>query len=142
MASTSTRLLRARYGDPDIIFISGWNDWQYANQIEPAVEYGYRYVDLAASLLGRSAETAPYRRLVGRIGGWKGSMMEQAAPCTMVIFGASGDLTVRKLIPGLYELHGRGLLPERFAVLGAGAYRDERRAVPRQDGGGAGRRLR
>ncbi|MDE2802086.1 MAG: glucose-6-phosphate dehydrogenase, partial [Chloroflexota bacterium] len=47
-------------------------------------------------------------------------MMEQAAPCAMVIFGASGDLTVRKLIPGLYELHGRGLLPERFAVLGAG----------------------
>ena len=47
-------------------------------------------------------------------------MMEQAAPCTMVIFGASGDLTARKLIPGLYELHGRGLLPERFAVLGAG----------------------
>ena len=45
---------------------------------------------------------------------------EQAAPCTMVIFGASGDLTVRKLIPGLFELHGRGLLPERFAVLGAG----------------------
>ncbi|MDE0179115.1 MAG: glucose-6-phosphate dehydrogenase, partial [Gammaproteobacteria bacterium] len=38
----------------------------------------------------------------------------------MVIFGASGDLTARKLIPGLYELYGRGLLPDRFAVLGAG----------------------
>ena len=45
---------------------------------------------------------------------------EGAAPCTMVIFGASGDLTARKLIPGLYELYRRGLLPERFAVLGAG----------------------
>ena len=45
---------------------------------------------------------------------------EGAAPCTMVIFGASGDLTARKLIPGLYELYGRGLLPERFAVLGSG----------------------
>ena len=55
------QLLRARYGNPDIIFISGWNDWQYANHIEPAVGYGYQYVDLAASLLGRSAETAPYR---------------------------------------------------------------------------------
>ncbi|MDE0449936.1 MAG: glucose-6-phosphate dehydrogenase [Spirochaetaceae bacterium] len=43
-----------------------------------------------------------------------------AAPCTMVIFGASGDLTARKLIPGLYELYRRGLLPDRFAVLGAG----------------------
>ena len=48
------------------------------------------------------------------------SAAEGAAPCTMVIFGASGDLTARKLIPGLYELYGRGLLPERFAVLGSG----------------------
>ena len=45
---------------------------------------------------------------------------EAAAPCTMVIFGASGDLTARKLIPGLYELYRRGLLPDRFAVLGSG----------------------
>jgi hypothetical protein len=55
------QLLRARQGDPDIIFISGWNDWQYGNHIEPAVEYGYQYVDLAAELLGRSRETAEYR---------------------------------------------------------------------------------
>ena len=55
------QLLRARYGDPRIIFISGWNDWQYANHIEPAVEYEYRYVDQAARLLGRESETAPYR---------------------------------------------------------------------------------
>jgi hypothetical protein len=55
------QLLHARYGNPDIIFISGWNDWQYANQIEPAVEYGFQYVDMAARLLGREAETAPYR---------------------------------------------------------------------------------
>ena len=48
------------------------------------------------------------------------AVTEQASPCTMVIFGASGDLTARKLIPGLYELYRRGLLPERFAVLGAG----------------------
>jgi hypothetical protein len=55
------QLLRARQGDPNIIFISGWNDWQYANQIEPAMEYGFQYVDLAARLLGRAAETASYR---------------------------------------------------------------------------------
>jgi glucose-6-phosphate 1-dehydrogenase len=36
----------------------------------------------------------------------------------MVIFGASGDLAHRELIPSLYELHGKGLLPERFAVVG------------------------
>jgi hypothetical protein len=55
------QLLRCRYGDPRVIFISGWNDWQYANHIEPAVEYGYQYVDMAARLLGREAETAAYR---------------------------------------------------------------------------------
>ena len=36
----------------------------------------------------------------------------------LVIFGASGDLTKRKLIPALYELHTQDLLPEKFAVLG------------------------
>ena len=36
----------------------------------------------------------------------------------LVIFGASGDLTKRKLIPALYELFVQKLLPEKFAVLG------------------------
>jgi glucose-6-phosphate 1-dehydrogenase len=39
-------------------------------------------------------------------------------PCLFVIFGASGDLTKRKLIPALFNLRRLGLLPERFAVLG------------------------
>ena len=39
-------------------------------------------------------------------------------PCVFVIFGASGDLTRRKLFPALYSLALRRLLPERFAVLG------------------------
>ena len=61
MANTSrSSCCGPRYGNP-IHLHSGWNDWQYANQIEPAVEYGCQYVDLAASLLGRAAETAPYR---------------------------------------------------------------------------------
>ncbi|MBI1335391.1 MAG: glucose-6-phosphate dehydrogenase [Phycisphaera sp.] len=38
--------------------------------------------------------------------------------CVIVIFGASGDLTKRKLIPSLYHLHLTGQLPEHFAVLG------------------------
>ncbi len=38
----------------------------------------------------------------------------------LVIFGASGDLTRRKLIPALGELQKLGLLPDRFAVLGVG----------------------
>ena len=39
-------------------------------------------------------------------------------PCIVVIFGASGDLTKRKLLPALYHLEQAGLLPEDFAVVG------------------------
>ena len=40
------------------------------------------------------------------------------APCIVVIFGASGDLTKRKLLPALYHLKQQNLLPEEFAVVG------------------------
>jgi glucose-6-phosphate 1-dehydrogenase len=40
-------------------------------------------------------------------------------PCLLVIFGASGDLTAKKLIPALYALALRRLLPERFGIVGA-----------------------
>src|SRR5690242_11863656 len=39
-------------------------------------------------------------------------------PCALVIFGASGDLTRRKLFPSFYSLAARNLLPERFALGG------------------------
>jgi glucose-6-phosphate 1-dehydrogenase len=39
-------------------------------------------------------------------------------PAVMVIFGASGDLTARKLIPALYDLAAQRLLPMEFAVVG------------------------
>lgn len=39
-------------------------------------------------------------------------------PCTIVIFGASGDLTKRKLLPALYNLKALKLLPANFAVIG------------------------
>src|SRR6188472_4136399 len=45
-------------------------------------------------------------------------LRRRPAPCTLVIFGASGDLTQRKLMPALYSLAFRGLLPERFTVVG------------------------
>ena len=41
-----------------------------------------------------------------------------ASPCAFVVFGASGDLTRRKLVPAIYQLAKRGLLPERFAAVG------------------------
>ncbi|MCS6800089.1 MAG: glucose-6-phosphate dehydrogenase [Myxococcota bacterium] len=45
-------------------------------------------------------------------------------PCTMVIFGASGDLTARKLVPALYTLWKERWLPPAFAIVGV-ARRDE-----------------
>ena len=44
--------------------------------------------------------------------------MKTPEPHILVIFGASGDLTKRKLIPALFELYAQKLLPEKFAVLG------------------------
>jgi len=41
-----------------------------------------------------------------------------APPCAFVVFGASGDLTRRKLVPALYQLARLGQLPERFAMVG------------------------
>src|SRR5260221_2546091 len=44
--------------------------------------------------------------------------MEKPKNCTIVIFGASGDLEKRKLIPAVFELFKQNLLPEKFVVLG------------------------
>jgi glucose-6-phosphate 1-dehydrogenase len=43
---------------------------------------------------------------------------KSAKPCILVIFGASGDLTHRKLVPALYNLSREGLLPAHFACVG------------------------
>ncbi|MDT7687820.1 MAG: glucose-6-phosphate 1-dehydrogenase [Acidobacteriota bacterium] len=43
-----------------------------------------------------------------------------AEPCAVVIFGASGDLAKRKLIPALYRLVQERLLPAEFAIVGLG----------------------
>jgi glucose-6-phosphate 1-dehydrogenase len=39
-------------------------------------------------------------------------------PCVMVIFGATGDLTKRKLIPALLNLAQEEVLPKQFAIIG------------------------
>ena len=39
-------------------------------------------------------------------------------PCIIVVFGASGDLAMRKLFPALYHLNDRGHLPDHFAIIG------------------------
>jgi len=53
---------------------------------------------------GKSSEAGPSSRM--------------PEPCVMVIFGASGDLTSRKLVPALYYLHRQGMLPDGFSVVG------------------------
>ncbi|HET9192886.1 MAG TPA: glucose-6-phosphate dehydrogenase [Vicinamibacterales bacterium] len=45
-------------------------------------------------------------------------MPSRADDCILVIFGASGDLTRRKLLPAIYNLAEAGHLPERFAIVG------------------------
>ena len=43
---------------------------------------------------------------------------QPAEPCALVIFGASGDLTKRKLVPSLYNLGSYHLLPADFSIIG------------------------
>ena len=49
-------------------------------------------------------------------------------PTTLVIFGATGDLAARKLLPAIYNLGLGGLLPERFQVIGIGRSAGDREA--------------
>jgi glucose-6-phosphate 1-dehydrogenase len=46
--------------------------------------------------------------------------MEKPDNLILVIFGATGDLTSRKLVPALYSLRNQDLMPEKFALLGVG----------------------
>ena len=53
--------------------------------------------------------------------------MKKIEDQVLVIFGASGDLTFRKLIPAVYNLYKRGFLPDHYAILGVSRteYTDE-----------------
>jgi glucose-6-phosphate 1-dehydrogenase len=46
--------------------------------------------------------------------------MKKPGKHILVIFGASGDLTYRKLIPSVYDLYNQNLIPENFGILGLG----------------------
>ncbi len=46
------------------------------------------------------------------------SDLRHSMPFVLVIFGVTGDLARRKLIPALFELYSEGYLPERFIILG------------------------
>jgi glucose-6-phosphate 1-dehydrogenase len=58
--------------------------------------------------------------LPGPLHGAGARVRRATEPCAFVIFGASGDLTRRKLMPALYALATRRLLPSAFVVLGVG----------------------
>jgi glucose-6-phosphate 1-dehydrogenase len=45
---------------------------------------------------------------------------ERVTPTVLVVFGTTGDLMARKIVPSLFHLRGQGLLPERFRVVGFG----------------------
>ena len=44
---------------------------------------------------------------------------ERPDPHVVVVFGATGDLAKRKLLPGLFHLARAGLLPERYRIIGS-----------------------
>ena len=56
-----------------------------------------------------------------------------ADPCVMVIFGATGDLTKRKLFPALYNLAKDKFLPDNFAIIGVGRQEMATRGISRAD---------
>src|SRR5436305_14389700 len=55
------------------------------------------------------------------------SKQKKPDPCCFVIFGVTGDLTHRLVIPALYNLAATDLLPEKFCVVGIA-----RKAMPNQ----------
>ena len=66
-----------------------------------------------------------------------------APPAVLVVFGASGDLTSRKLIPAIERLALRRLLPAGFSIVGVARtemsdddFRDRMRKTVEDDGGG------
>src|SRR5208282_978111 len=61
-------------------------------------------------------------------------------PCSVVIFGASGDLTYRKLIPALYNMAADGDLPAALTVVGF-ARREKTDESFRQELGAAARKF-
>jgi len=65
-----------------------------------------------------------------------GVSLQKKTPCIMVIFGAMGDLTKRKLLPSLYNLAKQDLMSDNFAVVGVSRapmtheeFREKQRAV-------------
>jgi len=63
-------------------------------------------------MLQVSPETEPFNK--------EFCVYQAAEPCSVILFGASGDLAHRKLIPALFDLKHQHLVPQRFFLLGTG----------------------
>src|SRR5262249_55048413 len=68
------------------------------------------------------SEDMDTQHVVEAKGSWKSAAapLRVAEPVTVVILGATGDLTARKLLPALFSLWHDQYLPDRFAVVGVG----------------------
>ena len=62
-------------------------------------------------------DTRPLRSISGTL--------KPADPCAMVLFGATGDLSKRLVIPALYNLERTGILPDGFALIGVARGEDD-----------------
>ena len=62
--------------------------------------------------------------------------MDNNLPTSIVIFGASGDLTQRKLVPSLFNLYRKGRMPKQFRIVGYGgtAFSDDQFRAHLKDG--------
>ena len=69
--------------------------------------------EMAGEIISRTKTKSVYRTMGT-------CSVEIPGPCGVVIFGASGDLTKRKILPSVYRLQKNRLLPEKFFVLGTG----------------------
>jgi glucose-6-phosphate 1-dehydrogenase len=67
-------------------------------------------------LIGHGESTVAFMTEIESDANVEGRM---APPCVLVIFGASGDLTERKLLPAISQLQAHGRLPGEFALVGA-----------------------
>ena len=65
-----------------------------------------------AALSPRAADTNPLRDPRDR------RLPRVPEPCALVVFGVTGDLARKKLLPAIYDLANRGLLPADFVLLG------------------------
>jgi glucose-6-phosphate 1-dehydrogenase len=68
----------------------------------------------------RNTETAHDEKLWYSFRKSMSPQQKTTAPCVMVIVGATGDLTNRKLFPALHNLAPEKFLPENFAIVGVG----------------------